>query len=246
MVDAAAFATLMGDSSLASTYTSVAGNIESALLGHWNGNLFTETSTRVKDGAVICAFNLGYAEDGFLKPTDQRIAKTVSTLNNYFCNNYNINMQDSNNRIPGVLYGRYEKDSYMGGNPWVLITANLASLFYRAAGYINERKASGQVISDEEYVAWKSALNLASSSFLSADDRDSKMTESFVQAGDAVMQRLYYHVHGDNFHLAEQLDKNTGFQASAQDLTWSYADTLMALKIRKNVVGSLNGGLIVE
>jgi len=40
-------------------------------------------------------------------------------------------------------------------------------------------------------------------------------------AGDSMMNRLYYHVKGNNFHLSEQLDKNSGFEKNANDLTWS-------------------------
>lgn len=143
-----------------------------------------------------------------------------------------------------MLYGRYDGDTYMGGNPWVLISANLARLFYRAAEFINLKKANGAVLSDSEYAAWQKALNLKLS-FLRSTDRDSFMAESFVQAGDAVMQRLYYHVARDQFHLAEQLDKNSGYQCSAKDLTWSYADVLMALKTRRDVAGSLGGHAVL-
>ena len=76
---------------------------------------------------------------------------------------------------------------------------------------------------------------------MSSTDRDAALTNSLIQAGDAVLQRIYYHVAGDNFHLAEQLDKNSGYQISARDLTWSYADVLVALKTRKEFVASVVG-----
>jgi len=53
-----------------------------------------------------------------------------------------------------------------------------------------------------------------------------------VQAGDAVMNRLYQHVKGDGGHIAEQIDRNNGAQKSANDLTWSYANILSAMKER--------------
>jgi len=43
----------------------------------------------------------------------------------------------------------------------------------------------------------------------------------FLQAGDSVLTRLYNHVKVDNGHLSEQIDKNSGVQTSAKDLTWS-------------------------
>jgi hypothetical protein len=43
----------------------------------------------------------------------------------------------------------------------------------------------------------------------------------FAAQGDGVMLRLRSHVAGDGFHLDEQIDRNTGKQMSAEDLTWS-------------------------
>jgi len=48
-------------------------------------------------------------------------------------------------------------------------------------------------------------------------------------AGDAVMSRLYKYVKSDEGHIAEQIDRNTGAQKSAKDLTWSYANILSAM-----------------
>ena len=53
-----------------------------------------------------------------------------------------------------------------------------------------------------------------------------------LAAGDAVMSRLWDYVKDDGGRIDEQVDKNTGAQASAQGLTWSYANILHALKIR--------------
>jgi glucoamylase len=46
------------------------------------------------------------------------IAGTIETLNNLFCISYTINQIDNNASLPGILYGRYQGDSYAGGNPW--------------------------------------------------------------------------------------------------------------------------------
>ena len=56
-------------------------------------------------------------------------------------------------------------------------------------------------------------------------------------AGDAVMYRIYYHIQGYSDHLSEQLDKNTGQETSAYDLTWSYANVMVALKTRESFSG---------
>lgn len=54
------------------------------------------------------------------------------------------------------------------------------------------------------------------------------------------MYRLYQNVKGDNGHVAEQIDRNTGVQKSARDLTWSYANILSAMKEREKVTGVFN------
>jgi len=57
----------------------------------------------------------------------------------------------------------------------------------------------------------------------------------FKDAGDSVMQRLFYHVNADGFHIDEQIDRNTGSQTSAKNLTWSYANLLTSLKRREAI-----------
>ena len=43
-------------------------------------------------------------------------------------------------------------------------------------------------------------------------------------------------VKNDGGRIDEQIDENTGAQISAESLTWSYANILHALFVRKNVV----------
>jgi len=57
-----------------------------------------------------------------------------------------------------------------------------------------------------------------------------------VSAGDAVMYRLFEHVKAGDGHIDEQISKQTGAQASAKDLTWSYANILSAMQERKKSV----------
>lgn len=57
-----------------------------------------------------------------------------------------------------------------------------------------------------------------------------------MSAGDAIMYRLYQHVKNDGGHIAEQISKTSGQQVSANDLTWSYANILSAIKTRKSAV----------
>ncbi len=71
---------------------------------------------------------------------------------------------------------------------------------------------------------WAKAFNTAT---LPTNKID--LANYFAAAGDSVMLRLRKHVIADGGHLAEQIDRNTGVQMSAEDLTWSYAEVLNAM-----------------
>lgn len=182
------------------------------------------------DGAVI----LGLIHSGWLdytqppglslepaaSPTSEAVANTVRVHVERFCEAYSINRKDTLNHVPGVLLGRYPADVYGGGNPWVLITAALASLLYQAAQAV---AWEGPVVSPAQLAAWRAAL---AAPLFDASAR------AFVAAGDSVLARLKKHVMVDGFHLYEQIGKDDGLQFNAKDLTWSYAETLSALRER--------------
>ncbi|CAJ1378135.1 unnamed protein product, partial [Effrenium voratum] len=153
---------------------------------------------------------------------------TVKAYNKEFCSLYEINAQDSRNAVPGVLYGRYAADQYGakdGGNPWHLITAALASLLYQVA----ERVATGTVLSRQEIAAWKAAVN--------GGDNFLGQSKDFVAAGDSVLVRLRQHIAPeDDMHLFEQIDRSTGQQYNAKDLTWSYTEVFNALLQRMRAI----------
>lgn len=90
-----------------------------------------EAQNRQQDGAVIHAFN---SFPGFYAWTDSKVAATISKFSKTFCLEYPINQEDNKAGVPGILIGRYPGDVYAGGNPWQLLTAVLAELFYRGAG----------------------------------------------------------------------------------------------------------------
>jgi glucoamylase len=53
--------------------------------------------------------------------------------------------------------------------------------------------------------------------------------------GDGVLTRIHYHTVGAGLHMPEQIDKYTGYEASATDLTWSYSAVLDALQSRSQM-----------
>lgn len=193
--------------------------------GHWTGTFVTESDNRQKDSAVIHAFS----SFDVYPLTDDKVAKTIKTLALTFCSEYQINQQDTKNGEPGVLMGRYPGDSYAGGNPWQLLTAVLAKTFYQGASVA----LTQGFLEQEDQHAWHDLLNIERSA------SSIEFAQAALNAGDAVMNRLYKYVKNDGGHIAEQIGRNSGLQTSAKDLTWSYANILSAMQQRKKSVTML-------
>eukprot|EP00933_Yihiella_yeosuensis_P016844 TRINITY_DN1424_c0_g1_i1.p1 TRINITY_DN1424_c0_g1~~TRINITY_DN1424_c0_g1_i1.p1 ORF type:complete len:513 (-),score=151.45 TRINITY_DN1424_c0_g1_i1:332-1870(-) len=224
----AQFAEKMGDKGMADKYRGVKGDIEKTLMGHYNGNFVFESSNRPKDSAVIEAFNVGGLNDGMFPVLGKEVLGTVITLNDVFCNSFDINKKDTAAKIPGILYGRYENDNYDGGNPWVLLSASLAQLIYSQA----EAAVSASVDSSI-YAMLQKAYDIESN--LSGKD----LAQALLGAADGVMLRIKEHVKSTDFHMQEQISRSDGTQTSAKDLTWNYANMLKAFKGRKDAVAAI-------
>lgn len=219
--NAAEFATKTGVST-PDQYTSAASAVEDTVKQHWNGVYLIASSGRPKDGSTTHAIaTLGEYQFG---PTSAEAAQTISVLNDAFCEEYPINNKDSEAGTPGILYGRYPGDHYAGGNPWQLLSVVLGELYYKVS--IGYGKLGDEVPDCEHSMAWKKLLKLEDGASGAA------LANTAFKAGDAVMYRVWQHVKNDDGRIDEQIDKNTGAQASAKSLTWSLANVLHALKVR--------------
>ena len=186
----------------------------------------TESSNRQQDGATVHAFS----SFGTHSITDEKVAKTMKVLAHTFCMEYALNQEDIKSGVPGVLIGRYPGDSYAGGNPWQLLTAVYAKTFYQGASVLLE---SNGFAKEADRKAWFELLKLPETASLR------EQVKSAIEAGDSVMYRLYSHVKSDGGHIAEQMDRSTGTQRSAKDLTWSFANILSAMKERAKAASNL-------
>ncbi len=188
---------------------------------HYNNKYIFESNSRPIDSAVIVGLNNGYDTiDNMYNPLSYEVATTVQYYNDLFCSEYLINYIDTQNNIPGVLYGRYKGDVYAGGNPWVLSSGALATLFYRGALEIKNNNGTPSYY-------WETVFGKP------LPTNKKSLGDFFVAQGDGVMLRIKEHVKSYDFHLYEQIDKNNGQQLSAYDLTWSYAEVLNAMKYRE-------------
>ena len=227
----AAFAKSQGDASRASSYAAAAKSIEATLQSHYASGFIMESTNRQKDSATICAINNGYLGDGLFKPSGAEVAGTIAALNSLFCTMFEVNQADTKAGIPGILYGRYEGDSYAGGNPWILLSASLAEVLYSAASEVRARGS----LTASEYAAWAPIVGLDANSVADVGT----VADAMAGSADGVLIRIRHHVKSNGFHLNEQLNRGTGVPMSASDLTWSYAATLKAIHARDAYRGEL-------
>merc|ERR1712179_586995 len=216
---------------LAQQYRDKAAEILESAKGHWNGDFIYETldAGRQQDGSVIHAITT--FGEYLYGPSSSEAAATIATYSKTFCREYKINQDDNTNEEPGILIGRYPGDSYAGGNPWQLLTAVLAEVFYLGGQttYSRIQKQGDYSLNLGHNKEWISLLNLDEK----ATAKD--LAAAQVAAGDAVMTSLWSHVQDADGRIDEQIDKYTGAQASAEGLTWSYANILHSLHVRNQV-----------
>jgi glucoamylase len=216
LTQGAKFAQTKGDADRASKYAAMAKAVEKTLAGHVGTDGYVcESTNRCKDTAVIEAFNVGYMDDGVFAPLSKEVVATLAGLSKLFCRTFAVNADAANKGVPGVLFGRYEGDGYAGGNPWVLLTASAATLFYRQAADLSK----GVVPKEDVASALEQLIG------------GKVTTSALLGAGDAILLLMKKYL-SNGMHMNEQIDRNTGTLLSAKDLTWNYANVLKAMKAR--------------
>jgi glucoamylase len=196
LLEAAGFAEAVGQSTEAASLRATADVISSATVGHFRDGFLYESTNRPYDGAVIHA--VATFGSTIFAPDSEEAAATIQVLARAFCEEYPLNRAASAAGRPGVLIGRYPGDTYQGGNPWQLLTAALAELFYlggraslqaAAAAAAADGGMDVEVLGEGERPAWRSLLNLSDSGVTLGD-----LGRAQVAAGDAVLARLYEQV----------------------------------------------------
>jgi glucoamylase len=142
---------------------------------------------------VILGLLHGNMNDGFFAMNDTRVQATLEKLIRAFAQLYPINQRAD---IPGVAIGRYPEDRYSGTG---LNGGNpwvLCTLAFAEAFYEASR------------------LEAASGHYQKAAE--------YANRADQFVERVRYHAHKDG-SLNEQIDRNSGYMTSVEDLTWNYA-----------------------
>ena len=211
--------------------------LQNALAGHWNGQdqyyqsvLPVPTDRGAYDPNIDIVLSSIY---GAVPVTDTKLLATAAQIRQQWTDSsiaYPVNADDQGRTPPiGPLLGRYPGDTYDGdlqdpkvaGHPWALCTANFARLYYAIANTITQTQT---VPLD----------NLSADFFgqvkISASTSPSLAASLLQGAADEMLNALVFH--SDHLELSEQFDKDTGFEKSVRDLTWSYASFLAAVRAK--------------
>jgi glucoamylase len=223
-------------------YRDAAARLEPLLDDHWDparGFLRSQLVIVATDGytakktdldsAVIIAVIEADREHPGHSVLDDRVQATVAVLEDLFRRNYPINARAD----VGLAYGRYQGDIYYGGNPWFLITAYYAELYYRLAARL-ERGASLPVT--KRNLAFVRAL--LSEGAVRADTvirpgeaLHRRLIARSIEKADSIMRRFQLHTPADG-QIYEQFDKKTGRPASSRGIGWGHAAFLSAARAR--------------
>lgn len=209
LIEGADLANKLGDASAAVWYSQQAKEIEHVLQRFWDPEkgYIVETLDIVEgytykssnlDVAVILGLIQGGMDDGFLDWDDPRVLATMKKTIDVFSDLYPINRDV---KIPGIAIGRYPEDKYNGAN---FNGGNPWPLCTLAIAEGLYRYAHVLMIKNQP-----------------------KKAEQVIAMADQFIERVHYHAYKDG-SLSEQMDKNTGFMTSAEDLTWNYAAMLSA------------------
>jgi glucoamylase len=223
-------------------YRDVAQRLEPLLDDHWDptrGFLRSQLAIAATDGytakktdldaevivAVVDADRNAPAQSVL----DDRVQATVAVLEDLFRSSYPINRRGD----VGLGYGRYKGDVYYGGNPWVFVTADFATFYYRLAARLQEGASLAVTARNAAFL--KSALpeptwkQLKPGMTLSpGSDLHRQAIAAFTRKADRIMARLQLSTPADG-QMYEQIDKRTGRPASSRGIGWSHAAFLEAV-----------------
>ena len=214
--------------------------LQNALAGHWNGQIYQSvlpvpTDRGTYDPNIDIVLSSLY---GAVPVTDTKMLATAAQIRRQWSDSsspiaYPINAADQARTPPigpiGPMLGRYPGDTYDGdtldpavvGHPWALCTANFASLYYGLANTITQTQT---VPLDNLSVDFFGQVGI------SVSTPPGQAASNLQGAADQMLQALVFH--SDHLELSEQFDKDTGFEKSVRDLTWSYASFLAAVRAR--------------
>lgn len=246
---------LMGNQTFADTCLNVSRQLSDSINRHWNDvrGYYSETIYQQHnkgggmDSAILLGVLLGEVgeNDDAFSVSNDRVISSVFYLRNAFAVLYSINLDHPD--APPLL-GRYPSDVYDGdqsiyGNPWVLTTNALAEYYYRLAGaYLKQGKITITKPTLLLFRQIQPQLATKEETILALDEpaKFYAIVNALIQEGDHLIALIKQYSVCYNeyscYHLSEQIDRASGKQVSASDLTWSYASLLAASHSRDELL----------
>jgi glucoamylase len=244
----------LGNNKKANTYFHIAQQMTQSLQQNWNAGrgYISETVNQqyIKGGGINSAVilgalygNIGKSDDPFALNSDTMLS-SVYFIRNAFAGLYKINI-DHTDHPP--LLGRYPNDIYDGdkfvyGNPWILTTNALAQYYYELAKlYVKQGHIAINKNNKLFFQQIDPSLGHQEEVVSSFDDPENfaTMIALLTKEGDKCLElvKQYASCYPDSscYHFAEQVDRSTGKQTSAKDLTWGYASLLAAMQVRQEI-----------
>lgn len=243
--EGATFATALGDSTRASTYTAQAANVLCFLQSYWNPTS-SYASSNVNGGSVVRSGldansilasihtfdpNAGCDANTFQPCSDKALANHKAVVDSFRAT-YALNSGKA--ASAAVAVGRYKEDTYYNGNPWYLCTLAAAEQLYDALYSWNKQ---GSIVITSTSLSFFQQLysSAAVGTFASSTTQYTAITSAVKTYADGFVA-LVQQYQGSGGALAEQFSRSNGSPLSAVDLTWSYASALTAFDARASKV----------
>ncbi|CAE6447014.1 unnamed protein product [Rhizoctonia solani] len=243
--EGATFATALGDSTRATTYTTQAANALCFLQSYWNPTA-KFASSNVNGGSVVRSGldansilasihtfdpNTGCDAATFQPCSDKALANHKAVVDSFRAT-YALNSGKAANAA--VAVGRYKEDSYYGGNPWYLCTTAAAEQLYDAL-YTWNKQGSITITATSLDFFTQLYSSAAVGTYASSTTQYTAITAAVKTYADGFLA-IVQQYQGSGGALAEQYSRSNGSPLSAADLTWSYAAALTAFEARASNV----------
>lgn len=211
--------------------------LRAQLAGHWQDGLYVSVldAADPKPGYdpnidIVLASNYGA-----VSCTDPQLLATAAQIVTVWADpssatEYPINAADAQRGF-GPLLGRYPSDVYDGdgdisgvGHPWAMATCAFAQLYYAVAAALQH---------DPTLLANAQAAPFFLQAQVDVNAGVAAARSALTSAGDRMLRAVLFH--SDNYQLSEQFDRYTGYEKSVDNLTWSYAAFLSAVRARHTI-----------
>jgi glucoamylase len=189
------------------------------------------------DASVALAVNSAGRREGDLSLRDPKVWASLWKAEEYFRHAFRINEDHPR----GPLIGRHPGDDYYGGNPWYVLTAGMAEFYYRLAADVRSHDDDSFFVTALNREPLQSVLGREvkiGADLAATVEGRAELIAKLVAKGDAFLDTIMDILPKDGM-MAEQVDKDSGREVSALDLTWSYSAFLTATLAREEAAPSL-------